>query len=66
MGGPSHARTRVAAASPIGTETTRGDASGACFPRGLPGEWAVMIVDHGGHYATADEVADWPDITSKT
>jgi hypothetical protein len=33
---------------------------------GLPGEWAVMIVDHGGHYATADEVADWPDITSKT
>jgi hypothetical protein len=31
---------------------------------GLPGEWLVATVDHGGHYASVDDVADWPDLAA--
>lgn len=27
-------------------------------------DWGVMTIDHGGHYATWDEVSAWPDVTS--
>jgi hypothetical protein len=26
-------------------------------------DWGVMTIDHGGHYATWDEVQTWADIT---
>jgi len=27
-------------------------------------DWGVMTIDHGGYYATWDEVQTWPDITT--
>jgi hypothetical protein len=28
-------------------------------------EWAVMTVDHGGHFCGYADVADWPDLTGR-
>lgn len=28
-------------------------------------DWGVMTVDHGGHYASWDDVSAWPDIDAQ-
>jgi hypothetical protein len=27
-------------------------------------DWMVATIDHGGHYASWDDVADWPDVST--
>ena len=31
-------------------------------PADAPNAWAVMHPQHGGHWASSGEVADWPDV----
>lgn len=47
---------------PIGTpkQDPKTKAVAVRCKNGLPGAWAVMTIDNGGHFASNEDVADWP------